>query len=338
MGAFTVAVALTNTCNLRCRMCGAQWVDGIKPKMMKPETWNALLEKTPEGRRFEINSLGEHTLHPQFFSFIEKAKNANKGFLIQLQTNGTWGWSDDELRNFLLLLNDTSLVREARGIPFVKTYLGFSVDGGTKESYEWIRDRSNFDTVIENIKRSLAIIRQDKLKITVGVAYIMTKTGLPEVPLLLDLIPGIGSIDLKPLIVSSKEMFKETWYDEKIAFEEMVASVVAACGKKRVRVTNPSLHNRGGGESASCKFPNWLWVDVDGNVFPCAYRYDLNIGNIVENSWAEIIKIGRKKLDLSHPACSHCFEPPNSFWSWEKHFNSKAMFDEYIKWKQSQQT
>ena len=335
MGAFTVAVALTNTCNLRCRMCGAQWVDGIKPKMMKPETWNALLEKAPEGRRFEINSLGEHTLHPQFFNFIEEAKNANKGFLIQLQTNGTWKWSDNELENFLHQLNDLSLIREARGIPFVKTYLGFSVDGGTKKSYEWIRDRSNFDTVIGNIKRSLAIIRRDKLKITVGIAYIMTRTGLPEVPLLLDLIPGVGSVDLKPLIVSSKEMFEETWYDEHDLFSTEVKKVVDLCAKKRVKVTNPSLYPEGGKESAGCKFPNWLWVDVDGNVFPCAYRYDLKIGNIIKDSWSEIIKFGREQLSLNHPACSHCFEPSNAFWSWEKHFDSKKMFDKYLEWKQS---
>lgn len=135
----------TNNCNLRCPMCGRNW---MKEKIgyMNFELFTEIID---EGAKYHLPSIklnyrGEPLLHPGLSKMVKYAKK--KGILeVQFNTNG-------------LLLN------EKKAKEFIEAGLDriiFSFDGATKETYEKIRRGSNFERVIENIK-NLVRLREER--------------------------------------------------------------------------------------------------------------------------------------------------------------------------------
>jgi len=138
----------TNTCNLRCPMCGRNW---MKEKLGFID-WALYKKIINEGVRYKLPSIklnyrGEPLLHPQLVEMVSYAKK--KGILeVQFNTNG-------------LLLNK----KKAREL--IEAGLDriiFSFDGATKKTYEKIRRGSNYERVIKNIKRLVEIRNNFGLK------------------------------------------------------------------------------------------------------------------------------------------------------------------------------
>lgn len=134
-------VESTNACNLRCVMCTrnfmAEKIGNVKWGLFKKVIDEASNYKLPS---LKLNFRGEPLLHPDLFKMVKYAKD--KGILeVQFNTNGL-------------------TLSEKKSEELIKAGLDriiFSVDGATKKTYEMIRTGSNFDTVVENIKRFIEI-------------------------------------------------------------------------------------------------------------------------------------------------------------------------------------
>ncbi len=123
-------------CNLRCIMC--PW-EGVRLSAenaghMSEDVWQALLPYLGEVKSIDFSGGGEPLLQQNLLTWIRQAKAAgcDAGFL----TNG-------------LLLNEaTTDALLDTGL----NWIGFSIDGADKSTYETIRKGSDFDRVCANIK------------------------------------------------------------------------------------------------------------------------------------------------------------------------------------------
>ncbi len=134
-----VYVESTNVCNLDCIMCPTGLHIDTRPKgYMDWELYTAIIDEiAPFAEAVVLHSWGEPLLHPRIIDMIEYA--TERGLWTELSTNATR--LDEEMARRVL---ESGLGR---------IYL--SMDGLTKETYERVRVRGNFETVLGNIERFL---------------------------------------------------------------------------------------------------------------------------------------------------------------------------------------
>lgn len=134
-----VLIEPVSSCNLKCGMCFQSDSTFIKKEFMGKMSFDLykkiIDECYAEGTKaITFGSRGEPTIHPEFKSFLEYAKD--KFIDIKLITNATK--LNEQLINTIFNTNVTQVV--------------FSVDSEKKDEYEQIRKFGNFEKVLENIK------------------------------------------------------------------------------------------------------------------------------------------------------------------------------------------
>ena len=132
-------------CNLECVMCGSHLSGVTKMRRSMDKDLLARVEaQVVDGiEELSLTVAGEPFLTPRLPQFVAVAER--HGAELSLNTNAT-------------LLKDTGLLRR---VMRQSSVLRFSVDGATAETYEAIRVKSDFATVIENIE--LAAMIRDEL-------------------------------------------------------------------------------------------------------------------------------------------------------------------------------
>lgn len=131
-------------CNLACVMC--PWKDVRKTAahggLMTAGIWEALRPHLPQVESIDLSGGGEPLLNPSLLAWLVQAKKAGcaAGFLTSGQ-----------------LLDE----KKAAGLAEAGAdWVGFSLDGATREVYEQIRKGAGFDRLLQNVKR-LASLRKD---------------------------------------------------------------------------------------------------------------------------------------------------------------------------------
>ena len=137
-----VNIELTNYCNLNCRWCAGSGKRerGFMDFNTFKVTVDHLLSHNIIVHEIHLYNVGESLLHPDFCKFVEFLGKLKKKPKIVLVTNTT-------------LLSDTTMdcIIESRGVDVIQ----FSVDGGTKETFEWLRQGAKWDDTLDKIKRFL---------------------------------------------------------------------------------------------------------------------------------------------------------------------------------------
>jgi radical SAM protein with 4Fe4S-binding SPASM domain len=130
-----IQLEVTRSCNLRCRMCLVRYRDvpNRREGSMPFETFRRVVEDLPELRAITLQGLGEPLLAPDLYRMIEFA--AERGITIGFNTNAT-------------LLTRS---RAERLIRAGLDWLHISIDGATAETYESIREGSDFERVRRNL-------------------------------------------------------------------------------------------------------------------------------------------------------------------------------------------
>lgn len=161
-------------CNLKCIMC--PWVDERKNMQqrghMSQSTWEALLPYLPEVRSIDFTGGGEPLLQKNLFDWLDQAKasGCEAGFL----TNG------------LLLTEEISKRALYAGVDWI----GFSVDGADKETYDFIRRGSDFDVICKNIK-FLTDNRVDTLPMTM-INFVIMQSNYHQLEKIIQLAHDLG--------------------------------------------------------------------------------------------------------------------------------------------------
>ncbi|MCX5700971.1 MAG: radical SAM protein [Candidatus Omnitrophica bacterium] len=158
-----VVMEITNICNLECIHCPYTFVskqEDYKGRHMSWELYEKITEEVSryKGVLFRFISDGEPMMHPCFFEMIRLAK-AKGIFPINFITNGT-----------LLDEDSAQKVLEA-GTDIVE----ISLDAFTKQTYEKIRRKSNFDLVTSNVHRFIEMRNRKQYQTKIFVSIIDQK-------------------------------------------------------------------------------------------------------------------------------------------------------------------
>ena len=145
-----VNIEPTNHCNMKCSMCP----HGVMTRgkgMMDMETFKKLIDECAgHDVAVWLHLMGEPCLNPDIFEMIKysREKNLKK---IGLSTNGTFFG-----KNFAEKILRSGLTR-----------LECSVDAVDSKSYKKMRNRDDYDNLVNNIRYLLKLKKELKTRITV---------------------------------------------------------------------------------------------------------------------------------------------------------------------------
>ncbi|MBI4355010.1 MAG: SPASM domain-containing protein [Candidatus Omnitrophica bacterium] len=136
-------IETTDACNLRCVMCVQGIGEGVQNTgMIDMDFAKRLIDQGATHGLYSIkfNWRGEPALHAGLVELVRYAKS--RGILeVQFNTNGI-PYTESKIRELVLSGLDRII---------------FSMDGATKATYEKIRVGSDYDKLVENVKRFHAI-------------------------------------------------------------------------------------------------------------------------------------------------------------------------------------
>lgn len=150
------------SCNLRCVMCPwKDFRDHLRNQaVMAPEVWEAVRPHLPDIVSVDFTGGGEPLLQPRLVQWVTEAKSA--------------GCETGILTNALLLQEKKAQELISAGLD----WLCVSIDGADKETYERIREGSDFEKVCENLARIDRLRRQRIPKTMIN--FVMMSTNVHQ--------------------------------------------------------------------------------------------------------------------------------------------------------------
>ncbi len=178
-----VTIEITNACNLRCTMCNFIRMERA-PRLMDFQVFKTAVDKSRAAgvSTIRLHSYGETLLHPKLGQMIKYA--VDTGFEVWISTNG-------------------QLLNEARAREILNagvSYVRYSVEGATAATYEKVRVRGKWDTLIRNMKRFKEL--RDELHPTtrIGLNTVLMKETIGDVHLVSDVFGAlVDEIAISPL-------------------------------------------------------------------------------------------------------------------------------------------
>lgn len=150
-------------CNFNCIMCHVHFEGTLSRQKLDLDVVLKRLKTAGLGGKWLLIASGyEGTAHPDFASFVNGASDL--GMKIELTTNGS--------------LLTPKLVADIKDANF--KYVTFSFDGSTKESFEYIREGSNFERTVANIENYRESLRPQGTYFNVN--HTTMQRNLEEIP------------------------------------------------------------------------------------------------------------------------------------------------------------
>ena len=153
-------------------------------------------EVMPTVEELSLTVAGEPFLTPKLPQFVAAAERA--GAELSLNTNAT-------------LIKDTQLFRRTMAQASV---IRFSMDGATAETYEAIRVRSNFETVVANIQMAVRVRKElpREQRPRLVMCMVLMNKNLGELVAMVEMAHGLGldRLDVAHLTVIVPEMDAES--------------------------------------------------------------------------------------------------------------------------------
>ncbi len=167
-----VAWQITNECNLACLHCIEESGPGkaFKDELSEALVFEILKQLMDGGVPYLSFSGGEPMVHPLFFDMVKYV--CDRGAELKVETNG----------HFLSIENCQRM--KDLGVKAVQV----SLDGATRDSFNKMRIRGEFNTVIEGIKR----LRDVDLDIEIN--YSPTRFNVLEIGRAVDLAHQLGAV------------------------------------------------------------------------------------------------------------------------------------------------
>ncbi len=277
-----VYIEVTSKCNLNCRMCSrSTWFDEESGDM-ELHNFEKLMEDIrciPTIETIFFGGIAEPFSHKHILPMLNTAKSTGKR--VELITNGVY-LTKEVIAQMLEMQIDKVWV---------------SVDGGSPDSYENIRDGSEYKVVSDNLRRFSQSIYTSGAPTKLGLTFVAMKSNIGELLNVINMANQIKAEDLKisNVIPYSREMEKETlyygtlsmnrfneskrgsdrFYKTKIDmpimdfYNEAVIPIIPQMlkGHNTVKLGEHEIEKK----NAYCKFveENSLFVKWDGEVCPC---------------------------------------------------------------------
>lgn len=310
----------TIRCNLKCIHCDHTYWDRTCPDLTY-DGFRRIIDQMPDLNRVIMHGMGEPLLNKDIYRMVEYASKERKLKTI-MSSNGM---PLDEASARKLIANGLQV-------------LSLSVDGATKETYEKIRVRGNFDRLVRNIKRLIELKKEMNSETPwTYISMVCMKDNIHEFLKLIELakelgvaavqpqymhfwgkdqetIAQINGINIKDDIHAKQNLFDNIPRDEMAEIRRMANEKAAELGVQLIR----PFFQWEAGDRTECHVP---WVDsyitADGYAIPCPIQGTdprlVNFGNLFEKSFDEIwngdlYKDFRRRLVSDDPSsiCRDC--------------------------------
>jgi radical SAM protein with 4Fe4S-binding SPASM domain len=289
-------VEVTGACNLRCKMCLVSYRPALgRTASMSFDTFRALLDDLPDVRVVTLQGLGEPLMAPDLFRMIDycKSRKISCGF----NSNAT-----------LLTRRLSERVVKA-GVD----WLHVSLDGATKETYEFVRDQSNWEVVERNVNTLVETMRaRGATRPQLSLVMVLMRNNFRDLPAVVQRAAdwGIPRVRAQNLSHDFSDAPRETYAsiasfvedqavvglpDEELEpvlreAREVAAQTGVSLRLPRMQETRPAA--RVDGVEVGCDWP-WrsAYVTHDGTVQPCCMVMGSDrakLGSLKEASFAEI--------------------------------------------------
>lgn len=283
-------IEITTYCNLKCQFCARARLKKHN-KHMPFDLFRNILALLPNTYKIVLVGLGETLLHPQLVDFIKYAKSLNRK--VGLVTNA------------MLLKPESSKRLLEAGLDSI----AFSIDGSDVNLSSLVRNGTDFNEVIGNIKEFITITNSTH-KISTAV---FSAVSIDTVFHLKDLIDRVSELGVDVLMLSDinfKTNLNHTlWQNRDENIEETVRRGVVYAFSKNLPVLSVhgleefgiekryhdfllippgQLYNRS--QKHTWCFSPWqtLPIDVDGNITLCDCQPEFAIGNLFQKPFSQI--------------------------------------------------
>ncbi len=283
-----IEIGPTDVCNHNCVFCALDYLNCQGKYINTNAMLNALKEMGEKGvKSIMFGGEGEPLLHKDICLFTQKAKEY--GLDVSFTTNGIF-FDEDKIKKCL---------------PYI-SWIKFSIDAGTPESYAKIHGTSeqDFEKLMDNLQKAVDYKRENNLTATIGTQCLIIPESIPTVEELAQRLKQIGVdyLILKPYSKHPQSVNEFVVdYDEYNALEDKLKKFNSDDFKILFRkatierMSSERTYNECHGTSFIAL------IDAKGNIMPCNLFYnnpDFNYGNLNENSFSEIWTSEKRKQVL----------------------------------------
>lgn len=132
---FIMDIEPNSRCNFRCIMCQvSEWPNGNRAKDMSFDDFKMFIDSQPQLMEVKLHGMGEPLMHRRFTEMIKYL--SDQDIWVRTTINGSLLHARD---NYMRIIDS--------GVGEIQT----SFDGASKEVFETIRRKSNFETVVNNL-------------------------------------------------------------------------------------------------------------------------------------------------------------------------------------------
>ena len=264
-------IEITTHCNAACRYCPhtlyrSQW----QSRHLPLEVFQRLQPTFRKVNLIYLQGWGEPFLHPDFFTMVGLARQA--GCQVGATTNAT------------LLTADVISRLVASGLDL----LAFSLTGLGARHNLW-RPGTSYDQVLDAIRRLTAEKRrQGRETPRVHIAYLLLRSGLPDLASLPEALSGLGinqvvisTLDLVAAPELRPEALRLASAGEWEVLQRQFAAVTMAGARQGLTIHPPPLPSPGSRPACPENILRAAVISAAGDVAPCVYRNIPAAGGLV---------------------------------------------------------
>lgn len=317
-------IETTNICNLNCVMCARRALNDLKNRKMSVEEFSKIVKEI-DPFYVTMNGLGEPLLDETIVIKLNLLREKN--IYSSMPTNGSF------------LFGDVAKALSEN----MPNKLQFSLDGATQDVFESIRIKGDFENIIKNICDFISYYKNNKTvsSSSMGIEFALQKYNLFQFKDMYTLYRKLALMDTFDLVpvyeyYSTGKIFTRLMPSERevrILHQQLDEAIITSnlpeekmfykrwknvssqfIEKNGCRVLDPD-HNR-----HACIVPWYnVYIDVNGNVFPCCFLITSNyiMGNIFEDAFDKIwtnnkYRDFRKKMTEDRPNLDGCRSCPRN--------------------------
>jgi radical SAM protein with 4Fe4S-binding SPASM domain len=306
----TMHLNLSHACNLNCQICRPpDFRQTSAPATLSEDIIDKVSEEVfPHLHQLRIDSSGEPLLAKTFPRVVQAA--SRRKLPIHLQTNG-----------MLLNAQKSKLICDSS-----INSVCISLDSPNKETLEWIRTGSNFETIVQNARKLVQTKHEsgrDDLSILFHAALL--KQNLSHLCDLLRLAHSLGLRGVSCALGYIHSYMDPNWsvYWDRLQVNQVLDEARVLAANLNICFSGPSNFDMGttspdtekpalGGTCAYLY--TWSYIDPSGAVFPCCVG-NFEVGNLGKTSFGEIWRGETyERLRLTHNTdnplyfkCKNCY-------------------------------
>lgn len=280
---FLVQVEVTNKCNLNCVFC-SRHSHPLKLGDLSQDLLPEIIKFSRKSRELILFGYGEPLLSESFYKLLSGVESARCSFT----TNG-------------LLFTSEIIDRIIRESNRPLHNVTFSIDGANPPTYLSLRERSNFQSVWQNLQ-NLAEYKSCYKLIwpEIYINFVAMKRNLEELP---QLIEKAAALKVSQVNVFHLNVWDESYEDESLIHNpELTKQVFSEAERKARRLglrldipveisANHSVRQQKSNNShiPRCYQPwSYAYIRHDGFVQACCFSENFVMGNLNEKSLEEI--------------------------------------------------